>query len=140
MRAKQTAKNLLSYYHDFNLEPAEVRVVRTLSRTRDWFEPKRFITGAVILGTIVIVVLVLLFTNNLTAFYDWLIGWTTNDEAWTGIMRENPWIFWAFAAGGLARPVLFAAPGCWTAIPHHLGVHRGFYRWPCLLVAVRSPP
>ena len=101
MRAKQTAKNLLSTYRDFNLEPSEVRVVQTLSRTRDWFEPKRFGIGAVILGAIAIVFLVLLFTNNLTAFYDWLIGWTTNDEAWTGIMRENPWIFRAFAAGVL---------------------------------------
>ena len=98
MRAKQTAKNLLSSYHDFNLEPAEVRVVRTLSRTRDWFEPKRFITGAVVIGAIVFVVLVLLFTGNLATSYDWLIGLTPKKEPLTNIMREIPWIFWAFVA------------------------------------------
>lgn len=98
MRAKQTAKNLLSSYHDFNLEPAEVRVVRTLSRTRDWFKPKRFITGAVVIGAIVFVVLVLLFTGNLATSYDWLIGLTPKKEPLTNIMREIPWIFWAFAA------------------------------------------
>ena len=63
----------------------------------DWFEPMRFKTGAIILVAVVIAVIVLLVTGNLTSFYSWLIGWSTAGEPYTYIMRRDPWIFWAFA-------------------------------------------
>ena len=68
-----------------------------MQRASGWFEPKRFKTGLVILGAIIIAVIVLLVTGNLTSFYGWLIGWSTGGEAWTNIMRNDPWIFWGFA-------------------------------------------
>ena len=48
-----------------------------MQRASDWFEPMRFKTGAVILLAIVIAVIVLFVTGNLTSFYSWLIGWST---------------------------------------------------------------
>ena len=68
-----------------------------MQRASDWFEPKRFKTGAIILVAVVIAVIVLLVTGNLTSFYSWLIGWSTAGEPYTYIMRRDPWIFWAIA-------------------------------------------
>ncbi|MAX57572.1 MAG: hypothetical protein CL755_01805 [Chloroflexi bacterium] len=68
-----------------------------MQRASKWFDLWRFKTGLVILGMIVIAVIVLLVTCNLTSFYSWLIGWSTGGETWTDIMRNDPWIFWGFA-------------------------------------------
>ena len=55
-----------------------------MQRASDWFEPMRFKTGAVILLAIVIAVIVLFVTGNLTSFYSWLIGWSTGGENMVG--------------------------------------------------------
>ncbi len=68
-----------------------------MQRVSEWFEPKRFKTGLVILGAIVIAGIALFVTGNLTSLYSWLIGWSTGGETWTDIMRNDPWIFWGFA-------------------------------------------
>ncbi len=104
MSAAPKPRDLWNSYLDFSLpEKLEKRreeqgIEKSLvARFSDWLKPKRLLISVSIIVGLLVVLLVLLFTGNLGAFYDWLIGWSSDGKPWTHIMRDNPWIFWVFA-------------------------------------------
>ncbi|MCH8900247.1 MAG: hypothetical protein IH942_07135 [Acidobacteria bacterium] len=68
-----------------------------LARIGGWLQPRKLIIALLTVGGIVGLILVLLVTGNLGAFYEWLIGWSSDGKPWTHIMDEQPWIFWVGA-------------------------------------------
>ena len=111
MRARQAVQSAWSSYRELDVaayvEDRKTKggMVERLYRAGEWLQPKRLAIGLVILVAVGVVFLALLATGALGTFYDWLIGWTTADEPWTHIMRDNPWIYWAGA--GAILLVLF---------------------------------
>ena len=116
MRAAQATRDLWSSYRDLDLAAyiedrrSRGRIGGGLYRAGEWLVLRRFAVGGLSLGALGVLLLVLLFTGSLGTFYDWLIGWTTEGEPWTHIMRDNPWIFWTF--GSLLLIALF------KVVPH----------------------
>ena len=112
MSAATMMVNVWNSYVDFSLpkrleERRAKKNIETslLERFSVWQRPKRLLLSVGILAAIAVLLLALLATGNVGAFYDWLIGWSSDGKPWTHIMRDRPWIFWVF--GPLLLAVLF---------------------------------
>lgn len=71
----------------------------------EWITSQRFLKSFLIFLGFAAVLLILIFTGALGAFYDWLISWTSDGRTWTSIMARNPWVFWVPAL--IIVPLLF---------------------------------
>jgi hypothetical protein len=63
----------------------------------EWYEPRRFRLNLAAVLALVATAVILVLTGVIFDFYDWLIGWSSNDRPWTSIMQDNPQIYWIAA-------------------------------------------